>query len=251
MATASQITSDPALETHLFWDQYKTTIIAVAAVLVLGGLAFGGYQIYKAHAAADATALLAAADSPEEYEKVIDRYPGTESAASAYLLLASQQRAKKNYAEANVTLHKFIDQYPKHQLITTAWMGVAANLESLGKKDEALSTYQRLATEFPQSFNAPLALLAEVPLLKAKNRIEEARRACETIMSQYRDSIVMNEAIQQLMSLPKPPPIAMPKPAPNAAPIPMARPPEPVAPAARPRQSRRPSCRRFALRYAG
>ena len=69
-------------------------------------------------------------------------------------------------------------------------MGVAANLESLGKNDEALSTYQRLATEYPQSFNAPLALLAEVPLMKAKNRNDEARRVCETIISQYRDSIV-------------------------------------------------------------
>ncbi|CAN5517261.1 hypothetical protein BH18VER2_BH18VER2_10670 [soil metagenome] len=234
MATLSQITSNPALETHLFWDQYKTTIIAVAAVLVLCGLAYAGYQIYTAHAAADATASLAAAHSPEEYQKLIERYPGTEPAASAYLLLASQQRAKKNFAEANTTLHKFIDQYPKHQLITTAWMGVAANLESLGKNDEALSTYQRLVTEYPQSFNAPLALLAEVPLLKAKNRTEEARRACETIMSQYRDSIVMNEAVQQLMSLPKPAPVAMPQPAPIAAPIPMARPPETAAPAATP-----------------
>ena len=62
-------------------------------------------------------------------------------------------------------------------------MGVAANLESLGKNDEALSTYQRLATEYPQSFNAPLALLAEVPFLKAKDRIDDARRVCETIMS--------------------------------------------------------------------
>ena len=231
MATVSQITSDPALETNLFWDQYKTTIIAIAAVLVLGGLGFAGYQIYKARAAADATALLAAAHSPEEYQKVIARYPGSEPAASAYLLLAGQQRAKKNYAEANTTLHKFIDQYPKHQLITTAWMGVAANLESLGKNDEALSTYQRLATEYPQSFNAPLALLAEVPLLKAKNRIEEARKACETIMSQYRDSIVANEAIQQLMALPRPAAEPMPKPAAPAPSIPMARPPEAAAPA--------------------
>ena len=79
---------------------------------------------------------------------MIDRYPGSGPAASAYLLLGAQQRAKKNYAEANTTLHKFIDQYPKHELITTAWMGVAANLESLGKNDEALSTYQRLATEY-------------------------------------------------------------------------------------------------------
>ena len=51
MATLSQITTDPALETHLFWDQYKTTIIAVVLVLVLGGLGYGGYQLYNAQQA--------------------------------------------------------------------------------------------------------------------------------------------------------------------------------------------------------
>ncbi len=235
MATVSEITSDPALESQLFWEQYKTTIIAVAAVLVLGGLGFAGYQIYTMRAASDAVALLAAANSPEEYQKVIARYPGSEPAASAALLLAGQQRAKKNYTEANATLRKFIDQYPKHQLITTAWMGVAANLESLGKTDEALSTYQRLATDYPQSFNAPLALLAQVPLLKAKKQFDEARRACETIMSQHRDSIVANQAIQELMSLPQPPAAAAPQIAPSVAPsIPMARPPEAPAPKATP-----------------
>ena len=116
-------------------------------------------------------------------------------------------------------------------------MGVAANLESLGKNDEALSTYQRLATEYPQSFNAPLALLAQVPFLKAKDRIDEARRICETVMTQYRDSIVSNEAMRELMSLPRPaaPPVTTPTPA--QASIPMARPPEPVAPVARPNKS--------------
>ena len=112
------------------------------------------------------------------------------------MLAPEQQRAKKQFADANTTLHQFIDKFPKHELITTAWMGVAANLESLGKTDEALSTYQRLATEYPQSFNAPLALLAEIPLLKAKNRTEEARRVCETIISQYRDSIVDERSVQ-------------------------------------------------------
>ena len=175
MATASQIAADPALEANLLWAQYKRTIIAVAAVLLLGGLGYAGYQIYTARKAADAMASLAAANSAQEYQQVIDRYPGSEPAASAYLLLAAQQRGQKQYADANITLHKFIDQFPKHELITTAWMGVAANLESLGKADEALSTYQRLVTEYPQSFNAPLALLAEIPLLKAKE--PDRRRA--------------------------------------------------------------------------
>lgn len=232
MATVSQITADPALETHLFWDQYKTTIIAVSAVILLAALGYGGYQLYAARRAAAAMALLASADSVQRYQQVIDRYPASGPAASAYLLLAAEQRAKKNYADANATLHKFIDQYPKHQLITTAWMGVAANLESLGKNDEALSTYQRLATEYPQSFNAPLALLAEVPFLKAKNRTEEARRVCETIVTQYRDSTVTSDAIRQLMSLPKPTVSAPAMPAQES--IPMARPPETATPAGTP-----------------
>ena len=77
-------------------------------------------------------------------------------------------------------------------------MGVAANLESLGKNDDALSAYQRIASQYPQSYSAPLALLAEIPLLKAKNKTEEARRVCETLISQYRDSIVASEAFREL-----------------------------------------------------
>jgi len=239
MATASQITANPALETHLFWDQYKTTIISVVAVLLVGGLGYAGYELYNARRTADAAALLASAKSASDYEQVIVRYAGSAPAASSYLLLATQQRAQKKYAEANLTLHKFIDQFPKHELITTAWMGVASNLESLGKNDEALSTYQRLATEYPQSFNAPLALLAEIPFLKAKGKTDDVRHLCETIMTQYRDSIVANEAMREMISLPKPPATAQPPSAPkfgNQTPsIPMARPPEESpAPSAKP-----------------
>ena len=233
MATASQISNDPALETSLLWEQYKTSIIAVVAVVVLGGLGYAGFKLYSESEASNAAALLAAAKTPADFQHVIERYAGSQPAASAYLLLAESQRGEKKYAEASATLHKFIDQFPKHQLITTAWMGVAANLDSLGKSDEALSTYQRLVAEYPQSFNAPLALLAEVPLLKAKNRTDEARRVCETLMTQYHDSPLANEAMRELRSLPK---AVAPAKLPIQAepPIPMARPPESPAPSAKP-----------------
>jgi TolA-binding protein len=227
------MTADPALETQLFWERYKTTIIAVAAVLILAGLGYVSYELHTARTAANATALLARAGTPEQFQQVIDRYPGSGPAATAYLLLAQEQRAKKNYAEANTTLQKFIGQFPKHELITTAWMGVAANLQSLGKNDEAISTYQRLVAEYPQSFNAPLALLAEVPLLKAKNRIEDARKAVETVISQYNDTILAGQAFQEMMALPKPeatPAIL----APVQEPIPMERPAETPAASAKP-----------------
>lgn len=204
----------------MIWDQYKMLIIAAVIVLLLGGLGFAGYQFYQQQQANAAAAMLAGAKTPQDFQQVIEKYPGSGPAASAGLLLANAQRGEKKYADANVTLRKFIDQFPKHELVTTAWMGVAANLDSLGKTDEALSTYQRLATEYPQSFNAPLALFSQVPLLKAKGRSDEARRVCETIVSQYRDSVFMNEALRELQKLPKAtmPATAAPKPTAGAKP---------------------------------
>jgi hypothetical protein len=93
-------------------------------------------------------------------------------------------------------------------------MAIAANLESMGKTDEALSTYQQVASLYQNSFNAPLALLSQVYLLKAKNRMDEARRACENILTQYRTSFWAGEAAQELrlLSVSEQPPSASPIP---------------------------------------
>jgi hypothetical protein len=92
-------------------------------------------------------------------------------------------------------------------------MAIAANLESLGKSDEALAAYQRLAADDPEGFTAPVALISEVRLLKDKNQKEEAQRVCETILTKYRESLVVGEATRQLKLL-KPPVEAVPSPTP-------------------------------------
>jgi hypothetical protein len=61
--------------------------------------------------------------------------------------------------------------------------------------------YQQIASSYPNSFNAPQALLSQVYLLKAKNRTEEARGICETILTQYRTSFLAGEAFQELRLL--------------------------------------------------
>ena len=80
-------------------------------------------------------------------------------------------------------------------------MAMAANLESMGKSDEALAAYQQIATSYANSFNAPLALLSQVYILKGKNKNDEARRICETILTQYRTSFWAGEAMQELRLL--------------------------------------------------
>jgi TolA-binding protein len=154
---------------------------------------------------------------------VINDYASAPAAASAALMMAAEQRKTQKFAEANTTLQKFISANPKHELVTTAQMAMAGNLESLGKPNEALELYRRVAAEHPRDFNAPLALLAQVPLLKATGQIDQARQVCETVLTQYRDSEASSEATRYLRTL-KPATPAAPQPAPSVSAAPSAAP---------------------------
>jgi tetratricopeptide (TPR) repeat protein len=201
MPTAPPSSYDAALETRVFWERFKTEIITALIVVVLAIVGFGAYRFYSDHRAAAASAMLASAKSADAYQQVIASYPNAPAAADAYLLLAEAQRKEKKFADANATLQVFIDKNPNHELVSTAKMAIAANLESMGKNDQALSMYQQIASTYPNTFNAPLALLSQVYLLKAKNQTEEARRLCETILTRYRESFWAGEAAQELRLL--------------------------------------------------
>src|SRR5216117_973880 len=201
MPMAPPPSHDAAFETIVFWERFKNEIVAALIIVVLAVIGFTGYRFYSDRQAAAASALLASAKSPQDYQQVIDRYPKTPAGADAYLLLAEAQRGEKKFAEANATLQVFITKNPNHEFVSTARMAMAANLESMGKSDEALSMYQQIASTYPNSFNAPLALLSQVYLLKGKNRTDEARRACENILTQYRTTFWAGEAAQELRLL--------------------------------------------------
>ena len=189
-------------------------------ILVIIGL--GGYRIYSERKDSTASSLLAAAKKPEDFQQLIARYPNTPAGAAAYLLLAQTLRSDRKFAESNATLQLFIDKHSNHELISTAKVAMAANLESMGKTDEALSMYQRIAASYPKSFNAPIALVAQIRLFKAKNETDAVRRVCETIITQYKDSFWTSEAMRELralrLSAPPPRPVETSTIAPGTAP---------------------------------
>ncbi len=201
MPTVPLPSYDAALETRVFWERFKTEIISALIIVALAIVGFGAYRFYSDRRAASASAMLASAKSADAYQQVIADYPNTPAAADGYLLLAEAQRKEKKFTEANATLQVFIDKNPNHELVSTAKMAMAANLESMGKNDDALSMYQQIASTYPNSFNAPLALLSQVYLLKSKIQTEEARRVCETILTRYRESFWAGEAAQELRLL--------------------------------------------------
>src|SRR5260370_5730107 len=104
----------------------------------------------------------------------------------------------------------------------------------MGKTDEALAMYQQIASAYSNSYTAPLAMLSQIYILKAKNRNDDARRICETILTQYRTSFWAGEAMQQLRLIKpssSPPPGAT-----QTATVPplLALPPPPAAPPGQP-----------------
>jgi predicted negative regulator of RcsB-dependent stress response len=240
MPTASPISRDPALEAHLFWHNFKKPITAALLIVIVALIGFAGYRFYSDRRDSAASALLASAKNGSDYEQVIARYASTPAGAAAYLLLAETQRNERKFRESNETLQAFLDKNPKHELVGSARLAIAANLESMGKMDEALSTYQQIAASYPTSFSAPLALISQVHLLKAKNQTDAARRVCETILTQYRESFWAAAAMRELNMLkPGERPqsgarsTTMPPGAPGVPPL-LARPPTAPAPSAAP-----------------
>lgn len=181
--------------------RHKNTIIIAVVALLLALAAYGAYRFISARAEAAAAAALGSAKTAADFQKVIVDHPGSNAAPTAALLLAGEQRKEQKFAEANTTLQLFIDRHSDHQLATTAQMAIAANYDSMGRPDDALETYRRIAADHPKSFNAPLAMISQVPLLKAKGQIDEARRVCETVMTQYKESFASQEAQRYLRSL--------------------------------------------------
>jgi len=154
----------------------------LAAMLLAGGLAVGG-------------GVLAQAAGPE-YDKQID---------SQFADMKNTGSRHGGSITAAQFLQRFVDDTPwAHLDIAGTAMGAPkTEINHSWGSGYGVRLLERLVAEYSQSFNAPLALLAEVPLLKAKNRTDEARRVCETLLTQYRDSVLANEAMRELRALPK------------------------------------------------
>src|SRR6476660_2942533 len=144
--------ADAAVEAQVFWLRFQREIAAALIILILAIVGFAGYRFYTYRRNTSAAELLGNAKTPQDYQEVMVRYPGTPAGASAYLLLAERQRNEKKFAESNTTLQSFIDKHPEHDLVPVARLAMAANLESVGKNDEALAIYQEIANRFPNTY---------------------------------------------------------------------------------------------------
>ena len=200
--TPAPSASDTEFDPLIFWIQHRNKIVLFAGLLALALSTYAISELLQRRKLAGAQQLFAAAQTSEDFRKIITQYPGTTPAGSAYLMLAAQQRQAGKLDESSATLRAFAEQYPEHPLISGAWTSLAANLEAQGKPEEALAMYQKVSTGYANSFSAPAALMAQARLQKA-TKPDEARRLYEQVISQFSDNILAQQAAQEMRALKK------------------------------------------------
>src|SRR5437868_12614384 len=139
MPTARVETGNATLEAQVFWMRYRKQIVALIALALIALIIFGIYRFYSERRQNNAAAMFARSKTAADYQQLLNHYGDTLAAASAYLLLAEEQRKAQQYQEANSTLQTFIEKFPRHELVSSARMAIAGNFEAMGKQDEALT----------------------------------------------------------------------------------------------------------------
>ena len=126
------------------------------------------------------------------YLKVASGFSGTRAAEKAMLLAAGALFSENRYADAQTQFEKFLSQYGDSALAPTAALGVAACLESLEKIEEALKAYQGVITRYPEQ--AGKARLAAARLYETKNQPAEALKLYDSLMQPMAPSAWAGEA---------------------------------------------------------
>lgn len=194
MAATHQPASDEPLyeagdlDAEFFWQRNRSKILLAVAIIVIAVVASVAYFVNESSKLSAAQNAFATAKSPEAWREVIAKYPGTEQAANATILLAESFREQGNIPQSTETFQGFIKDFPKHQLISGARLGIAENYALAGKPDEAVAAYRDVQTLDAGSYAAPVASLMEGRLLIQQGKLEEASKVFSTLLSTYSKS---------------------------------------------------------------
>lgn len=234
-----------------FWIQHRKLITRLVTAAFLAVAVWGAYEFVKYRKRVASEEALATAKTADDLRKVTTDWSGTAAGGTAYLRLADELRKEGKPAEAAQALRTFLEKYPAHPLRTAASHALAASHEIAGKLDDALAGYQRLAASGSKGAFAPLGLLGQARVYTAQGKLDDARKALETLEQQFPNSPFFGEANTWLGEIknpagtttggsPRPAPAPAPAPAPTGpgapgippgAALPPATPPAPSAPA--------------------
>jgi TolA-binding protein len=177
--------------------KWLPSVLVVAAVLI----ATTTYRAHKTHSAEAASVMFGGVKNAQQFQDIVNQYPGTGPAQLAMLGLAKSQYDNGDFVLANSTYTDFEKKYPKHPMVSIAQVGRIHCLEAMGQTAEALAGFTAFASNHVDHFLTPLALLGEGRCLERMRRYDEAKAVYEDFLaahpkSDWRDD--MDEALTML-----------------------------------------------------
>jgi len=203
MTKPDLLTNKPnAWEMEFFWEKHKQRILIGAIVLAMVGLGTAAFFIRDNWIGSASRALLMSASTHEQLQAVISKYPSSDAAASALLLLAAEQRSNGQLEASDAAYQNFLKKFPKHSLAGGAALGLAENALIGGRLEEGISQLQTLAIKYPTSFAAPYALYRGGDLLAFQpGQAAEAKKQLRNLSQQFPDSFSTQYAANLLVLL--------------------------------------------------
>jgi tetratricopeptide (TPR) repeat protein len=189
MTTASE-PDFSSVNREVFWALHGKKIILASTAALLVLIACGAYFGWQTFQSTQAEAAYDSATNIEDWQKVVDRFPGSIAAGNALLRIAAQQSSEAHYPEADKTYQRFVREYPKHPFAVNGLMGLATNAEAETKPDQAINYYEEVASKFGTTYLAPMALLNQARLTEGRGQLKEARQFYEMVVQRYPQSVV-------------------------------------------------------------
>jgi TolA-binding protein len=180
----------------------RNIIIGLLLAIVASGAVIY-YWSQKQHTGETAAAALSNASGAEQFQKVLDQYPGTAAAATALLFIASSQQEKQDYATAADSYARYLQKNAKSPLAPVAQFAQAECLAAAGKKDEAQAAYLAIINAKPANPHAGGAAVALARIYLADNNTNAARQTLTDFLSRDINSSFQAEAGKLLRELPQ------------------------------------------------
>lgn len=185
--------------------RYRKQLILVAVLAVVGTTGYFGSKLYKESKHRNAALAFTRAATVGELRAVASQHAGQTAAANALLkasLLLAQDGKGSEAAEA---LNKLIATYPQHPLADLAKFRLAEVQLQQGATQDAIAKFQEVARTATSPY-AALALLRVADLNWQDNKIDEAQKLYQEILTKHGGDRLFAIAEQRLKQIKIAPP---------------------------------------------
>ncbi|HET8634275.1 MAG TPA: tetratricopeptide repeat protein [Gemmatimonadales bacterium] len=162
--------------------------------------AFANRELIRARAAAEQGNLPLAAS---ELQKLIDTYGGTDAAVNAEISLNQVRLINGQTDLAVVSLREFLAKNPPPKFVTPAQGMLASGLEMAGQPAEAADAYEKAAAATDIKYLKAEYLVDAGRAYRNAGKLDEARKAYATVLSDYAETPSKTEATVRLAELTK------------------------------------------------